>query len=139
MDASFDQKWNDLVLDQKFRVDDHAVYEVGGQRRHAAIFVKDGSTGFYLWQLMTSEQFQAKFNEMTSKNFMMESINVAELSGGLRYSGVWRPNTAPTFTFYGMTARSYQQKFNELWAQGFRLYQIQGYANSSSFAAIWRK
>ncbi len=138
-DASFDQKWKELVQGQQFRVDDHAVYEVQGQRRHAAIFVKGGGSGFFLWQLMTSEQFQAKFNEMTTKGFMMESINVAELTGGLRYSGVWRPAAAPTVTFYGMTPEGYQQKFNELSNQGFRLYQIQGYANSSRFAAIWRK
>jgi hypothetical protein len=38
-----------------------------------------------------------------------------------------------------MTSSDYQSKFTQYTSQGYRLMKVQGYQNSSRFAAIWSK
>lgn len=86
-DAFFDGKWKDLVVNQKYRIEDYVAYHVGGQRLSAAIFVKDNMP-FYLFTGFNSQQYDAKFQELLRQGFANTSFN-AVLPNGDRYSGVW--------------------------------------------------
>lgn len=135
-DADFNARWNDLVVNQKFRVEDIAVYNIGGQRRSAAIFVKDNQP-FYFYSGLTGDAFNAKFQELLKLGFVNTSFNAA-LPGGDRFAGVWTKPGGQWATYYGMDSAGYQSRFNQLGGQGFRLHKVQGYSNGR-FGAIWRK
>lgn len=137
-DADMQAKWNDLVQTQGYRVEDYVSYSVGGQRRHAAIFVKDGQ-GFQLWYNMTSAEYSQKFSSLGSAGWMNTSFNAADLPWGQRYGGVWMKKPGSWATWFNLTGAGYQQKFDQFGSQGYRLWKIQGYGNGDSFGAIWTK
>ncbi|XGC79806.1 hypothetical protein ACES2L_10740 [Bdellovibrio bacteriovorus] len=137
-DADFNTKWNDLVLRQGFRVEDYVGYSIGGNRYHAAIFVKDGQ-GFYLWHGMTQAEYQQKFNELWNLGWRTTSFNASPLPWGERYASVWMKKPGAWVTWFNLTGAGYQQKYNELSSQGYRVWKIQGYRNGTMFGAIWTK
>lgn len=137
-DADFNAKWNDLVVNQHYRIEDYAAYMVGGQKRHAAIYVRDGQP-FYFFIGMNQSGFAQKFNQLAAQGFYPTSFNAVSTPQGETYAGVWMKATGPTAMYFNMSAADYQAKFNQFSAQGLRVMKIQGYANGTRFAAIWKK
>jgi len=137
-DADFTAKWNDLVVNQGYRIEDHVSYSAGGQRRHAAIFVKDGQ-GFQLWYNMSANEYSQKFNSLGAQGWRNTSFNAADLPWGQRYGGVWLKKPGAWATWFNMSGAGYQQKFEQFGGQGFRLWKIQGYGDGNTFGAIWTK
>ncbi len=136
-DADMMAKWNDLVVNQGYRVEDYVAYTVSGQRKHGAIFVKDGQ-GFQLWYNMTQAQYQQKFNDLWVAGWRTTSFNAADLPWGQTYSSVWMKKPGAWTTWFNLTTDQYQQKFNDLNSQGYRVWKVQGYGNGY-FGAIWTK
>ena len=58
---------------------------------------------------------------------------------GARVGGIWRKVPGTWATQIGLTPQGYQSAFDSYTSQGYRLYRIQGYADSSRFAVIWTK
>ncbi|RZK37151.1 MAG: hypothetical protein EOO61_09375 [Hymenobacter sp.] len=138
-DTDLQNKWNSLVTAQGYRLEDHAVYSVGGQRRHAVIYVKDGK-GFYSFWNMNSAALQSRAAEMAGKGYAFKSLNVTE--DGQAFSAVFEPaaGTGTTQAMYNMTVESYQQKFEQYVQQGgYRIMKLRGYANGQRFLVIFRK
>ncbi|MEZ4883875.1 MAG: hypothetical protein R3E32_03975 [Chitinophagales bacterium] len=138
-DNGFSEKWDDLVKNKKYRVEEHVIYTDNGQTRHAAIFVNTNSGGFYAYHNMTANSFNDKFDELHKKGFMLHSMHAASIGGQTKYDGVWLPRNQSYYAYYGLTPSAYQQKFTQLTQQGYHLHKIQGYENSGKFAAIWVK
>lgn len=137
-DTDMQAKWNDLVVSKGYRVEDYVSYTVAGQRKHGAIFVKDG-LGFQLWYGMTQAQYQQKFNDLWAAGWRTTSFNAADLPGGQRYASVWMQKPGAWATWFNLTSDQYQQKFDFYNNQGFRLWKVQGYSNGTGFGAIWTK
>lgn len=137
-DADFTAKWNDLVTRQGYRIEDYIAYSVAGQRRHAAIFVKDGLS-FELWYNMNPNEYSQKFTSRAANGWKNTSFNAADLPWGQRYGGVWMQKPGAWATWFNMTGAGYQQKFEQLSGQGFRLWKVQGYSDGNSFGGIWTK
>jgi murein DD-endopeptidase MepM/ murein hydrolase activator NlpD len=133
-DAGWTAKWNEWVVQKKFRVEDRVGYSSNG-RRQAAVFVKDDQP-FVELHYMNSATLQSKFNELWGQGFRMVSIDVDDTGS---YGGVWLKKPGGWIALAGMSASGYQDKFTELASQGWRLHRIDGYANSSRFAAIWTR
>lgn len=137
-DADLNQKWNTLVTNQGYRVEDYVSYNVNGQRRHAAIYVRDGK-GFYFFTGMTQASFGQKFNELAAQGFYPTSFNAVMTPQGERYACVWMKATGATAMFFNMSAAGYQQKFDYYNSLGFKVKKIHVYGNGSRFSAIWKK
>ena len=137
-DLDFSAKWNNLVQNQGYRVEDYISYMVNGQRRHAAIYVRDGK-GFYLYLGLNKTNFVQKFNQLASVGYYPTSVNVTQTPQGLSYSAVWMAATSATAMYIDMSPQGYQARFNQLGAQGYRVTKIQGYMGGNLFAAIWKK
>lgn len=137
-DADMLAKWNDLVITQGYRVEDYVSYTVSGQRKHGAIFVKDGQT-FQLWYGLTQPEYQQKFDSLWAGGWRTTSFNAADLPWGLRYGSVWMKKPGAWVTSFNLTGTQYQQKFQDLSNQGYHVWKIQGYSNGSLFGAIWTK
>lgn len=138
-DATFGAKWDDLIKTKGYRIEDHFTYNLGGKRTHAVVFVNDGVHDFKAPYSYTAADYQTFFNDAYGDGYAQTSINMEELAGGLRVGGVFMKKAGSWPVRFGLSAADYQQKFNELGALGYRLYKIQGYANSTQFAAIWTK
>ena len=136
-DAGWAAKWKEWIDQKGFRVEDRVGYTVGGARKHAAVFVKDGAP-FYELHYMDGPTLQSKFNEFWAQGFRMTSLDVAD-GASPSYGGVWRKAPGYWVALAGLSPSSYQDKFVELASQGYRLHRVDAYANSSRFAAIWTK
>jgi murein DD-endopeptidase MepM/ murein hydrolase activator NlpD len=137
-DADMAAKWTEYITKNGYRIEDHVSYTIGGQRRHAAIYVKDNQ-GFQLWYNMSPAEYSAKFNQLGAAGWRNTSFNAAALPWGEKYGGVWMQKPGGWATWFNMTGQDYQQKYEEYTSQGFRLWKIQGYGNGSRFGAIWTK
>lgn len=137
-DAQFQAKWNTHVVQGKMFVADHVSYKYNGNK-HAVVFVSSSKPAFYEYHYMSAASFNSKVTSLNNSGYHLTSINVAELANGTFYGGVWRPKTTGFYVYHGMSPATYQTKFNTMTSQGYRLHRIQGYANSTKFAAIWVK
>lgn len=138
-DADWTAKWKEYVVDKKMRVEEHAAYEVGGQRRWAAIFVTDPHPAFHELHYMTSDDYNANFKKFYDQGFRPWSVDPEELGGGILYGAIWRPLPGSWVARHGLTPAEYQTQFEQFTAQGFRLHRVRGYVNSGRFASIWTK
>ncbi|HUP02156.1 MAG TPA: hypothetical protein VM737_11660 [Gemmatimonadota bacterium] len=139
-DADWDARWQEHVVAGKMRVGDRVAYRQGNGRRLAAVFVKDGgSPGFAELHYMTGADYQAKFDEFGDGGLTLVDAEAEELPEGLRFGGIWEPRPGSWAARHGLSPAQYQEAFEELSAQGFRLYDIQGYADSERFIAVWTK
>jgi hypothetical protein len=134
---AWDSTWESLVVNEGYRVEEHAVYEVQGVVYHAAVLVDDGDSDFRLWEHMSSPGLQGKVNEMHGDGYVIVGLGPEELSQGLLYTGTWRVRPGWWPAYYEMTGDWYQSTYLEFAQQGYRLHRIRGYANSGLFAAIW--
>jgi len=79
------------------------------------------------------------FNTVSAAGYKQTSLNVEDLPTGQRVDGVFMKMTGTWPAWFNMTASDYQSKFTEYTSQGFQLVKVQGYQNSTRFAAIWKK
>ncbi len=138
-DAQWQQKWNEHVVQGGMVVEEQVTYEDNNGARHAAVFISSPKVNFYEYHHMTSLVFNTTFDALNNAGFRLTNMNVAEINGNRSYGGIWRKVPGAWVARYGLTPSEYQDKYEEYAAQGYRLYRIQGYANSERFAAIWTK
>jgi len=127
------------VEQQKMRVTEHVVYYAGGKRYHAGVFGSSNPGGFYMYYGMNTNDFTKKFEELNKAGLMTVNVNIEENGSQNNVGGLWWPKNKAYYSYMNMTPSDYQAKFTDLTAQGYRLFRIQGYDNSSHFAAIWMK
>jgi hypothetical protein len=138
-DADWQKKWDDLVKKQHYRVEDQFEYGgAGGSRHHAAIFVKDGPADFYELHDTSFAQFQKSFDDYYKKGYQLQDFNAALLAS-TTYGGIWRKKPGYWITHFDVSPADYQNIFWDLQNKGYRLWKIQGYADSQKFGAIWTK
>ncbi|MDX2031662.1 MAG: hypothetical protein SF339_13385 [Blastocatellia bacterium] len=138
-DSQWQQKWNEHVVNGGMIVDEHFAYDTNGGARHAAVFINSPKPPFYEYHYLSSLTFNTIFSALNATGYRQTNMSVAEIDGGRTYGGIWRKIPGAWITKYGLTPAEYQAEFNNYSAQGYRLYRIQGYADSSRFAAIWTK
>lgn len=136
--ADLNAKWQNLVEQQGFRVEDYVSYYINGVKKHAAIYVKDGK-GFYFYMNMSKASFEQRFQQMAQEGYYPTSFNASASPQGEVYAAVWMKTTGATAMFFNMSAAGYQAKFDHYNSLGYRLHKIQGYGNGQRFAAIWKK
>ncbi|KYG62900.1 hypothetical protein AZI87_16670 [Bdellovibrio bacteriovorus] len=137
-DADFQTKYNYLVTNQGFRVEDYVSYPVGGTRRHAAVFVQDGLE-FQMTYGLDHQQYLTKSSELLLQGWKSTSLTAATFSKGDRFGGVWMKMPGEWIAVVDMTSDVYQSKYDEMSNQGYRLWKVQSYGAGGKFGAIWTK
>jgi murein DD-endopeptidase MepM/ murein hydrolase activator NlpD len=132
-------KWNDLVKQKGFRVEDHFEWSNDGKRHHAGIFVKDGVTDFYELHGLSAAGFQSKFDDYFKQGYQLVDVNTAEIGGQRSYGGIWMKRPGAFMAYVDMSADDYQSIFWTLHQQGYQLSKVQGYGGGNLFGAIWTK
>ena len=134
-DANFSTLWNTYIKSKKYHLAEHNTYNIGGKRYHTGVFVKSkSSNAFYSYYGMSSNAFNKKFSDLSSK-WQLTSIHV----NGSTVGGVWKPKKQNYAAYFGMSPSGYQAKVEQMSKKGMRLYKIQNYSNSGKYAAIWVK
>jgi CubicO group peptidase (beta-lactamase class C family) len=132
----------DDLVGKGFRLRHVSGYPVGGQDFYAAIWVKSSGPAWEARHRMTSNQYQAKFDDMLSKGFRLRLVSGYGVGNQDLYAAIWDKSSGPAWrAHHGLSSDQYQAKFDELLKQGFRLRQVNGYARGSQdlYAAIWDK
>lgn len=138
-DEVYAAKWKTYAEQQKMRVTEHVVYYVGGKRYHAGVFGSKNPGGFYMYYGLNASDFTKKFDELNKAGLMTVNVNIEENGSQNNVGGLWWPRNKDYYSYMNMSPADYQTRFTQLAAQGYQLFRIQGYDNSSRFAAIWMK
>lgn len=132
-------EWQSKVVSSHMGLHDFFGYHEGGNDLQAALFVNTGSD-FYYHRHTSSQDMVNLVNGDADDGYLPVSFNVAELANGNVYFNVITAKTGDArMVRWGMSPAEYQSWSNYFWANGFRLRKVQGYANSSRYAAIWSK
>jgi CubicO group peptidase (beta-lactamase class C family) len=137
--GQYQAKFNELV-GQGFRLTNVSGYSVGGQDLYAAIWDKSSGPAWEAHHRMTSDQYQAKFNELVGKGFRLIDVSGYAVGSQDLYAAIWDRSPGSAWeAHHRMTSDQYQAKFDQLVGQGFRLKSVSGYAvgGQDLYAAIW--
>ncbi|MFC4584471.1 hypothetical protein [Sphaerisporangium corydalis] len=137
----FQQKFDELK-GQGFRLVQFSGYSLGNEERFAAMFEQQSGPPQRPVYGLTSDQYQQKFDELSSQGFRLVQFSGYSLGSQERFAAMFEQQSGPPQRpVYGLTSDQYQQKFDELSSQGFRLVQFSGYSLGSQerFAAIFQQ
>ncbi|MDZ8050531.1 MAG: hypothetical protein RMX68_011170 [Aulosira sp. ZfuVER01] len=112
------------------------------QDRYAAIWVKSGGSAWQARHGMTSDQYQATFDQLVGQGYRLVDVNGYGVNGQDRYAAIWVKSGGPAWVArHGLTSSQYQSTFDQLVGQGYRLVNVSGYSvnGQDRYAAIWDK
>ena len=135
--ATFDQ-----LKQQGFRPVQVCGYSEGFDDRYAAIFSQSPSGPWEAGHRLTSEQYQAKFDELLRRGYRLRNVSGCAIAGSQRFTGIWEQAEGPAWQArHGVTAAEFQTTFDELTPLGYRPIQVCGYRVNVGvrFAGIWEQ
>jgi predicted cobalt transporter CbtA len=119
--------FNQLVS-QGYRLTDVSGYSVNGQARYAAIFEQSSSPAWQARHGLTSAQYQATFDQLTSQGYRLVRVSGYNVNGQDRYAGIWQQGGGSAWQArHGTNPGQFQAIFDQLTNQGYRLIDISGY------------
>jgi len=136
--AEWTQKVTDHVTNGGMVIDEHVVYDTNSGARHTGVFVSSPKPETYDAHSLSNLIFNSLQSVLKAQGYKQTNIDVEEI-GGWFYGGVWRKVSGEWAMEYDLTPQEYQDAFMDYKAQGYRVYRVQGYADSGRFAAIWTK
>jgi hypothetical protein len=117
------QQTFDQLIGQGFRLKLVNGYAVAGQELFAAIWEKDGGPPFVARHGLTSQQYQAAFDDNARQGFRLVWVSSYRHGPEERYAAIWEKSPSPAWVArHGMSSPVYQHEFNH-WVslEGFRL------------------
>lgn len=138
-DAQWNDAWEDIVGDMEWRLADYFAYTSGGQRRHSVLLTSHQGRPFLFSGLKTSVELDALIDDYSAAGYYPVSFNAAELSGGFRVSGIFRNRPGCWKVYWGRTPTEYQALVSQKLAEGYRVWKVQGYADSGRYGVVLHK
>ncbi len=141
---SFTTRLNEL-RDKNERPVDLEVYQTedGGMQYSAVWYPNTDNRGWACFRNMTSDEFNARWEKYTNMGYRTVDIEINNIDGELSFAGIWEENKAQidTYCWWNMTEETWGEKFREHSADGYRLKDVEVYADGDAFkyAAIWVK
>lgn len=117
-------------------------YEVNGQARYAAIWMKIGGPAWKAHHGMTSADYQSKVNSYVQQGYRITHVSGYDVKGKDYYAAIFEKESGnPWVARHAMTSSKYQEEYNTWKSKGYRLMKVSGYAvnGESRYAAIWEK
>ncbi|MEH1796450.1 hypothetical protein [Nostoc sp.] len=132
----------DKLVGEGYRLVDVSGYDVNGQGRYAAIWVKSGGPAWEARHGLTSAQYQATFDKLVGQGYRLVHVSGYSVNGQDRYAAIWEKSDGPAWQArHGLTSAQYQATFDKLVGEGYRLVDVSGYDvnGQDRYAAIWVK
>jgi len=139
--AQYQQLFNQYTS-QGYRLVDVSGYNRGGVANYAAIWVKSTGPAWVARHGMTSDQYQAAFDQYVGQGYRLKLVAGYTVGGQDYYAAIWDKSTGGAWVArHRMTSDQYQQFFNQYVGQGYRLIDVSGYTRGgvANYAAIWSK
>jgi hypothetical protein len=135
-DAQWNALWQNCVIDQEWRLEDYLGYSVGGVN-YQSVFVTShqGRPSLYSG-LMTSSVFDQTIDDYKDDGFLPVNFNAASHASSLRFSGIFRDLPGCWKVAWGLTPAGYQSYVSQQVQLGYRVWKVQGYANSSRYGVV---
>lgn len=137
--AQYVDNWQEYVVENGLRVEDYFGYTVAGKERISALFTTEDPNHFRLYRNRTSEEMDQLVDTNADDGFLPQSFCVTDLPEGRRYTAVFRAVPGFWKVFWGRSPSDYQELISSQVANGYRLFRIQGYADSTRYAAIFAR
>jgi hypothetical protein len=137
--AQWSDLWQERVIEDEWRLEDYVAYTVNGSTRHSALVTSHEGRPFLFSGLSTSAELDALIDEYKADGFLPVNVNVAELAGDTQVSGIFRQVPGCWKVFWGRTPAQYQALVTQYVSLGYRVWKLQGYANSGRYAVIFTK
>ncbi|MEH2138821.1 hypothetical protein [Nostoc sp.] len=132
----------DKLVGEGYRLVDVSGYDVNGQGRYAAIWVKSSGPAWEARHGLTSAQYQATFDKLVGEGYRLVHVSGYDVNGQDRYAAIWEKSDGPAWEArHGLTSAQYQATFDKLVGEGYRLVDVSGYDvnGQDRYAAIWVK
>lgn len=117
-------------------------YNLDSQERFAGIWTEAGNVAWEARHNLTPAEFQAKFNELLSQGYRLDSLSGYTVGGQERFVAIWSKSPGPEWAARNsLTSAQYQAAVEEFQKKGFRVQHVNGYTVGSQerYAAIWIK
>ena len=107
-------------------------YSVNGQDRYLGVWQQSTGPAWVARHGLTSAQYQAVFDDLTSKGYRPTLLSGYSLAGSDRYLGVFErsPAGGAWVARHGLTGAQYQAVFDDLTSKGYRPTILSGYSVS---------
>lgn len=135
-DAQWGDLWQDRVVDDEWRLEDYFGYSVGGVNYQSVFVTSHEGRPFLYSGLMTSSAFDQTIDDYKGDGFLPVSFNAASRAGGLRFSGIFRDLPGCWKVAWGLTPSGYQSYVSQQIQLGYRVWKVQGYADSGRYGVV---
>jgi len=139
----FHQRWEEYK-DKGYRPIDQDAVVINGSVRYSFIMVqnKEG-VKWASFRNLTSAQFSERFEQYKGSYFPID-VDAWRVNGQMRYSIIWVENKTNKqwAEWRDMTPETYGQKFQQYSNNGYRVAELDCYANTNGqlrYAAVWEK
>ncbi|KAH6881062.1 beta-lactamase [Thelonectria olida] len=135
----------DSLTSQGYRLVDLSGYTSNDKVLFTCLFEQFTGPAWYAYFGMTSAEYQVKFDDLTSKGYVLTLVNGYTLPDGSdRYIGIFQKIANPPswIARHGMDSQTYQSEYNKwVGAAGFNIKHVSGYTSAGQvrYAAIWDK
>ncbi len=139
--AQYQAAFDDLTS-RGYRLVQISGYSVNNEERYAAIWEQRGGPAWEARHGITNAQYQAAFNDLTSRGYRLIQVSGYSVNNEERYAAIWEQSSGPAWEArHGITNAQYQAAFDDLTSRGYRLVQVSGYSvnNEERYAAIWEQ
>ncbi len=86
----------DKLVGEGYRLVDVSGYDVNGQGRYAAIWVKSGGPAWQARHGLTSAQYQATFDKLVGEGYRLVHVSGYAVNGQDRYAAIWEKSEWPS-------------------------------------------
>ena len=117
-------------------------YDEAGAERYAAIWRKVSGPAWQARHGLTSQQYQATFNQLVAQGYRPVLVNGYEVAGTARFAAIFQNGGSVAWVArHGLTSAQYQAEFDARVAQGYRLVHVSGYTSGGAerYAAVWER
>lgn len=132
----------DTFTHQGFRLACVSGHDAGQGARYAAIWDKRPTGPWVARHGLSNGEYQAAFNDLTSKGYRLRMVNGANIGGQDRYAAIWEQVGGPAWAArHGLDGGQYQAAFNDLIGKGYRLTWVSTYTvgGQARYAALWEQ
>ena len=125
-----------------FRLVSVSGYDDGGVARYAALWRKVPGPAGQARHGLTSQQYQATFDQLLAQGYRPVMVNGYEVAGATRFAAIFEQSSGMAWVArHDLTPAQYQAELDAYGAQGYRLIHVSGYTigGEERYAAIWER
>lgn len=125
-----------------YRINHISGYEVSGNARYAAIWIKETGPALKAHHGLSSAQYQQKVTQYVGQGYRIKQVSGYDVKGKAYFAAIFEKKSGPAWVAkHNLTAASYQTEFTKWTGKGYRLTCVSGYAISGKarYAAVWVK